>query len=378
MNLQNLHPLAALIRQHRDSLLAQWREQVRQLPSARHLDIPTLNDHVPDLLEEMAEALIARSDASIPEMLREGSPPAHGLQRLTDGYDIEEVVAEYNILRGCIHELADENALSLQGPPFHVLNRVLDSAIGLAVKTYAAQQALEVQQRRDEYLAFVAHDLRTPLNAISLSARVLESSLVRPVPASDSARVLKALHRNVRQLDELLSKIVAENANLNAQGGVKLQRRHLDLWPLVESLVFELESVAANANTRLVNEVPDELIVYADAGLLKRVFQNLVHNAIRYTPEGTVTISAERVASGTAVECSVSDDGTGIATPLLDKIFEKGESDLEHTEGSGLGLAIVKQLIEAHDGVVTVSSVEGQGATFRFSLPSPESAKSTP
>jgi two-component system, OmpR family, phosphate regulon sensor histidine kinase PhoR len=375
MNLQNLHLLASLIRQHSDSLLARWREQVRQLPSARHLDIPTLNDHVPDLLKEMAEALIARSDASIPEMLREGSPPAHGLQRLTDGYDIEEVVAEYNILRGCIHDLADRNALSLQGAPFHVLNRVLDGAIGLAVQTYAAEQALQVQLRRDEYLAFVAHDLRTPLNAISLSARVLESSLSRPLPANDSARVLKALHRNVRQLDELLSKIVEENANLDAESGVKLQRRQFDLWPLVESLVFELGSVAAHSRTRLLNEVPDELTVYADAGHLKRVFQNLIHNAIRYAPDGTVTIRAERVDSGAAVECSVSDDGTGIAAPLLDKIFEKGESDLEHAEGSGLGLAIVKQLIEAHDGVVTVSSIEGQGACFRFSLPNREPAQ---
>ena len=111
------------------------------------------------------------SDQTIPEALLEGSPPAHGLQRHQDGFDIEEVVAEYNILRGCIHDLADNNGLSLQGKPFHILNRVLDEAIGLAVQTFATQQALEVQRRREEYLAFVAHDLRTPLNAISLAAQ---------------------------------------------------------------------------------------------------------------------------------------------------------------------------------------------------------------
>src|SRR5687767_15912054 len=109
--------------------------------------------------------------------MREASPPAHGLQRVQDGFDIEEVVAEYNILRGCIHDLAQANGLALQGEPFRILNRVLDGAIGLAVKTFAAERALEVRSRREEYLSFVAHDLRTPLNAISLATGVLELAL---------------------------------------------------------------------------------------------------------------------------------------------------------------------------------------------------------
>src|SRR4029077_18067178 len=114
------------------------------------------------------------SEQTIPEAILEAGPPAHGLQRLENGFDIEEVVAEYNILRGCIHDLADVNGLNLQGKPFHIINRVFDHAIGAALQTYATQRALEVQRRREEYLAFVAHDLRTPLNAISLATKVLE------------------------------------------------------------------------------------------------------------------------------------------------------------------------------------------------------------
>ena len=125
----------------------------------------------------MAAALQSKSDQTIPEALRDSSPPAHGLQRLQEAFDIEEVVAEYNILRGCIHDLADDNGLTLQGKPFHIVNRVLDHAIGLALQTYATQRALEVQRRREEYLAFVAHDLRTPLSAISMAGKVLEMTL---------------------------------------------------------------------------------------------------------------------------------------------------------------------------------------------------------
>ena len=148
MSVQVLDKLAALIEQEHNSLLISWREQVRELPCARHLDTPTLNDHIPTLLDELAAALTAQSDQTIPEALCEGSPPAHGAQRVQDGFDIEEVVAEYNILRGCIHDLADSNGLNLQGKPFHIMNRVLDEAIGLAVQTYATERANEVQKRR--------------------------------------------------------------------------------------------------------------------------------------------------------------------------------------------------------------------------------------
>src|SRR6187397_280695 len=155
MDGNDLDKLAQLITRERNALLLRWREQVRLLPSARALDTPTLNDHMPGLIDELAAALRVKSDQTIPEALLQVSPPAHGLQRLENAFDIEEVVAEYNILRGCIHDLAERNHLRLQGEPFHILNRVLDGAIGLAVQTYATRQALEVQQRREEYLAFV-------------------------------------------------------------------------------------------------------------------------------------------------------------------------------------------------------------------------------
>ncbi len=369
MTVNDLDNLAALIKQERHALLSRWRQQVRQLPSARHLDIPTLNDHIPGLLDELAAALQSKSDQTIPEALGEGSPPAHGLQRLQDAFDIEEVVAEYNILRGCIHDLADDNGLNLQGKPFHIINRVLDHAIGLALQTYATQRALDVQRRREEYLAFVAHDLRTPLNAISLAGRVLELQLPAQGTSAETAQMLKALRRNVQQLEGLVGKVLEENTSLQTEIGIKLERRELDLWPLVEALIHDLHPVAGTASTQLVNKVPDDLVVYADASLLRRVFQNLIANAIRYTPRGEVIIGARELGAERAVECWVSDNGAGIPGELLEKVFDKGETDPENAGGTGLGLAIVKTFTEAHGGTVAVESKEGIGSTFRFSLP---------
>ncbi len=365
----NLHALAQLILDRQEALLATWRGLLKQLPSARHLDTPTLNDHIPGLLAELVAALQTPRDALMPQVQIGGTPPAHGLQRLEDGFEIEEVVAEYNILRGCLHDLAFENQLDLQGAPFHVMNRVLDTAIGAAVQTYATQQALKVQQRREEYLAFVAHDLRTPLNAISLAARVLELELVDSERRVQPVRMLQTLNRNVHHLSALVDKVLEESINLQTETGVRLQRRHLDLWPLVEGLIHDLHPVAGTGSTQLINQVPVDLVIYADASLLRRIFQNLIANAIDYTPRGEVTINARLLEAGAGVECAVSDNGSGISEELLPRIFEKYESNPEQPGGFGLGLAIFKTFVDAHQGTVNVASREGEGSTFSFVLP---------
>ena len=362
--------LAELIARESEPLLAAWRVQVRALPAARDLDLPTLNDHIPYLLLELASALRDGSDESIAEALVEGSPPVHGIQRVKDGYDIEEVVAEYNILRGCIHDLAERHDLSMRGKPFHVFNRVFDGAIGLAVQAFASCKALEERQRREEYLAFVAHDLRTPLSAISLTARVLELILRRDDSETpETVQKFKTLNRNVHHLKDLIDKVLLENTNLETEIGVKLERRELDLWPVVEALIYDLHPVAGTDSTRLINVVPEDLIVYADASLLRRVFQNLIANAISYTPRGQVEIGAGMADDGSTVECFVRDNGVGIPEDRRNLVFGKHETDPGKPGGLGLGLAIVKTFVEAHEGVVSVESELGVGSTFRFTLP---------
>lgn len=375
MTTTDLDTLAALIRRERDGLLAQWRQQVRALPSAGHLDAPTLNDHIPQLIDELASALRQKSDETIPDALNTASPPAHGLQRLKDGFDIEEVVAEYNILRGCVHDLAAANGLTLQGKPFHILNRVLDGAIGLAVQTFSAERALEVRQRREEYLAFVAHDLRTPLSAIMLATGVLETALPGQDGNVEQARMLNTLRRNVRHLNGLVDKVLEENTRLPIESDTRLELRTFDLWPFVETLVQDLLPIARTSGARLINRIPDDLEVHADAGQLRRIFQNLIGNAIAYTPRGEVIVGARPSGADGALELWVSDNGAGIPPEFLDKVFDKTATDPAKEGGWGLGLAIVKTFVEAHGGKVSVESTQGRGSTVRFSLPSRKTGK---
>lgn len=369
MSIRNLDQLAELIKMERDALLTNWRDQVRQLPSARDLDPPAVNNHIPEFLDQLVSALQSKSDQAIPKALAEGSPPAHGLQRLREGFDLQEVVAEYNILRNAIHDLAENNGLSLQGEPFHIINRLLDQAIGLAVQKYATQRALDLQRQREEYLAFAAHDLRTPLNAIAVTARVLELTYRQPSTQAETAQMLEILGRNVQHLQKLIEKIIEENTSLRTETGLKLERRRFELWPLVETLIHDLRPVAETGSTQLINDVPHNLVVDADASLLHRVFQNLIGNAIKYTLRGEVRVGARKLDKGEDIECWVSDNGAGIPKARLETVFDEPKTDSQKESRSGLGLAIVKTFIEAHGGKITVESKVALGSTFRFTLP---------
>lgn len=373
MNIQSLSILVALLKREREVLLSRWREQVRQIPSARHLDVPTLNDHIPVLLDELSEAFLSASDETISETLLVGTPPLHGIERWQDGFDIVEIVAEYSILRSCIHELAEENGIILHGKELHTLNRLVDAAIGIAVQTFATEQTLEVQRRREEYLTFLAHDIRAPLTAISLAADGLEFVVAKPDRRTRTAQMLNVLHHSVQHVQALVENVLKESEHPETGVGKKLERREFRLWPLVESLIDDLRPISDTSSTKLVNQVPDHLMAYADASLLKRVLQNLVTNAIKYTPRGEIVIGA-RETGANGIECWVSDDGAGVPEDRLETIFEKFETDVERKDGIGLGLAIVKSLVEAHGGRICAENGRDAGSIFRFTLPGPSKA----
>jgi signal transduction histidine kinase len=150
---------------------------------------------------------------------------------------------------------------------------------------------------------------------------------------------------------------------------MRLERRELDLWPLVEGLLHDLKPLAENSPVRIVNSVPTELTIFADAMFLGQVFQNLLSNALRYTNQGQIVIGAQSIDEGQTVRCWVSDTGAGIEPDRLGRVFDKLETDAERKGGMGLGLAIVKQVVEAHDGKVFVESELGKGSTFTFLIP---------
>jgi two-component system, OmpR family, phosphate regulon sensor histidine kinase PhoR len=364
----DLNEFADAIRRHREQLLKDWANEVKGLPAARGLDKPTLRDHIPPLLDELATALAQGHTESILTLHLADSPQVHGAQRLRAGFDIVEVVAEYNILRELLYSAAQREGIGMSSDISRILNRIVDGAIALAVDTYAKERAIEIQQRREEHLAFVMHDLRTPLAAMQTAGLILEETLPATVKTQRVQNMLRLLRRNAERVHALLQVAAQEHHNMAATiiDRVKVEPREFDLWPLVESLIHDLRPLSEPMPVQIVNAVPSDLVVNADAELLNQVFQNLLSNAIKFTSTGQIVIGAEYKNGD--VECWVMDTGPGIPLELHEKIFDKFVTGEENGD-QGLGLAIVKQIIDGHGGTVAVESTVGKGSTFRFILP---------
>src|SRR5215471_8394689 len=305
----DLHKLADLLRTYRAELLATWRREVRRLPAARDLDVPTLNDHIPDVLEELAGALVSGETQSVMDLQLEHSPKVHGTARFRAGFDIVEVVAEYNIIQELVQALGEQNGVRWAGEVSKIVNRVFDRAIASAVDTFARQKTLEIQQRREEHLAFIMHDLKTPLAAMATARILLQRHLPVNAQTGTVRNMLELIERNAARVEALLKVATQEQYNIavSTSDQMRLERRELDLWPLVEGLLHDLKPLAENSPVRIVNSVPTDLTIFADAMLLGQVFQNLVSNALRYTIQGQIAIGAQSIDEGQTVRCWVRD-----------------------------------------------------------------------
>lgn len=259
-----------------------------------------------------------------------------------------------------------------------------DEISQLAVQFNDVMARLEQADRsRKAFVANVSHELRTPLAIIQGNLeRLLEAERVAgvasisgptrlaedPVPDRQLLETIQceALTLN-RLIDDLFTLARLEEAVL------PLESTPLRLDELVTQAVEGVRSVAWTQRKVTVQSLVREDLppVLADRIRLGQILGNLLHNALRYTPEGGLVI-VDAVPAGDVVEVSVSDTGIGIPAEELGRVFDRFYQ-VEHggrePAGSGLGLSIVKQLVEAQHGTVTVESHPGQGTTFRFSLP---------
>jgi two-component system, OmpR family, phosphate regulon sensor histidine kinase PhoR len=366
--------LAEVFATCQEEIICEWRVQARELLSALNLDKLTITDHLPDIIGEITRDLALRRDGELSIEHTRGSPPVHGVQRFHDGLNVGEVVTEYNLLRTAFITVANRHGLQVEGEAARIINHRVDEAVRLAVTSFAAQQALIRQEQDDDHLAFIAHDLRTPLNAVSLLVDELSDCLDPQIVAAN-ADTFTVLRRNLARLDDLIKRVLVAKVENDGTGtSFRPVRRVFELWPLVQRLIADLAAISKQSATNVVNEIPRSLTVFADAGLISQVFQNLLGNAFKYAASGQVTVSA-RDEDG-VVQCEVRDNGAGIPLDMLDKVFDKLATDPAR-KGTGLGLAIVKQIIQAHGGDVNAASIQGSGAMFTFSLP-PEIVDAAP
>ncbi|WP_164472573.1 ATP-binding protein [Cohnella candidum] len=227
----------------------------------------------------------------------------------------------------------------------------------------------EIDKLKDEFLANTSHELRTPLNGIIGITESLLEGVAGPL--NELARSnLSMVVSSGKRLSGLINDIL--DFSKLKHSGVTLFIQGVDLKRSADSVAGVLQPLAHLKDIRLINHVDDRLpLAAADENRVQQILYNLVGNALKFTEQGQVEITAHQ--DDQWIYISVTDTGIGISEDKLEKIFEpfeQGEgSAAREYEGAGLGLAITRKLVDLHGGALGVVSMPGQGSTFTFTLP---------
>ena len=228
----------------------------------------------------------------------------------------------------------------------------------------------ELAELREEFLALTTHDLRSPLTVISGVISFFTSGRLGEL-SPEQKNMVSMMERNTQNLIELVNDLL--DASKLESGTMRLDTTSFDLRGLLDELRETMEPLAKEKEIELIETIPSDLPqVEADRAKIRRVLQNLLSNALKFTPHGgRVEFSAERRNEG--VRVSVSDTGVGISPEDIDRLFDKYEQARSRAtrgeKGTGLGLYITKQLVELHGSEIKVESEVGRGSTFSFTLP---------
>ncbi|MGL5064326.1 MAG: ATP-binding protein [Microcoleus sp.] len=243
----------------------------------------------------------------------------------------------------------------------------------------------ELDRIKDEFLANTSHELRTPLNGIIGIAESLIDGATGELSHKTQTN-LTLIVSSGRRLSNLVNDIL-DFSKLRHKN-LELRLKPVDLRAVTNVILTLSKPLAAPKNLQLINSISPELPpALADEDRLQQILHNLVGNAIKFTPQGTVTVSAATLDrphgsrsnsqtsphTNTQLAITISDTGIGIAESQFERIFASFEqaegSSVREYGGTGLGLAVTKQLVELHGGEIWVESQMGVGSQFTFTLP---------
>ena len=227
---------------------------------------------------------------------------------------------------------------------------------------------------RDEFLASVAHDLKNPLTSIHGYTELLSrlGNRAETVPTARFHPYLTAIRRSAARMADSIDELM-DITRLGAERSLELHRELVDVAALVREVAGEQQQ--GTDRHHIVVAGVATLVGDWDRARLVRVIQNLISNAVRYSPEGgevTVAVDQQQDAAGTWARVQITDRGVGIPAADLPHIFEqfhRGSNVVGRLGGTGIGLFSVRHIVEQHGGTVAVESREGEGSTFTVCLP---------
>jgi two-component system, NtrC family, sensor histidine kinase KinB len=290
----------------------------------------------------------------------------HALRRQSPAV-VKAMISEMRrIHRG--DEPAAEGEYEVAARMVHWLNLpVLSNAqpIGRLIVLRDVTEEHQLNAMREDLTSTMVHDLRNPATVVLGALELLEAEELTEMQREITAVAQQGGQRLLSLINAIL------DVNRLESGQMPLEREPVRL-DIIAAEIVEMEQVLArDKNLTLENTVQSDLpLVSVDVELLRRVLQNLIGNAIKFTPVGgRITLETQVDSAGQSLVVSVKDDGPGITPDLQARLFQKFVSGRVRGRGSGLGLAFCRLVVEAHGGRIWVESTPGSGAAFRFTLP---------
>ena len=252
---------------------------------------------------------------------------------------------------------------SARVPPIHGAGTDGFNQIGTAINKMAKELS-GTETLRTDFIANVSHELKTPLAVMGNYATMLQRPGITEEEKNEYAR---AISEAARRLAQLITNILKLNKLENQQ--IFPQLKEYDLGEQLCESLLQFEDAWERKELNIETEIEEGVCIRSDAELLSLVWNNLISNAVKFTPEGG-TIGVSLKTEGSSIVVSVSDTGCGMKSDTGMHIFEKFyQGDTSHaTQGNGLGLALVKRVIDILNGEIGVQSVYGEGSTFTVKL----------
>jgi two-component system phosphate regulon sensor histidine kinase PhoR len=246
--------------------------------------------------------------------------------------------------------------------------RMTDGAVRVGVALQDVTDLVRLNRARRDMVANISHELRTPIANIRLIIDGLFHEADKP-KRKKSIQSLKDIARETDALQWLVHELM--DLSMIESGQAIVRMVDVDVEEMVQEVLERMADQAANREIAFVAKLPENVRVLCDRELSKRVLINLIHNALKYAPGGSlVKVSAE--SQGEYVVLTVSDKGPGVPQDQTVRVFERFyqvDSSRSRNEGTGLGLAICKHVVEAHGGKIWAEGVEtAGGGKFSFSL----------
>ena len=351
-----------------------YTERAEAIARGAELEAQVARQHAYlDALGETASDALLLLDGN--RQITWGNPMAWQMFGATEspiGQPFISLVRDSELNQAVIDTLAGNRTIARQtavgGRTLRIWAAPIGDAGGAAVTVEDVTELQRLGRARRDFVANLSHELRTPLANIDLAAQTLRQSAT--VDPAMTRRMLDQIQVQVQTLSQL-SQEMLELAQIES-GQVLLKLEPREVEPVVRRSITHLLPQAALKNQHISVVVPRGLTALLDEEQVGRVLGNLLHNAVKFTPEGgIISISAEPQDADDIRFC-VADTGPGIPRDVQDRIFErfyKTDRSRSQGGGTGLGLAIARHIVEGHGGRIWVESTPGQGARFYFTLP---------